>query len=155
MDEKTMWVETLWNPLNEMKTSLMEDKETIIKVAAYCRISPGPETDIHSLINQINHFTFYIRSKPNWKFAGIYYDKGVSGISIKKRNGLKRLLRHAKEGHVDYIITKDISRFSRNSKELLEIVNELKEINVGIYFEKENVDTLKGYNEFLISTYGA
>lgn len=155
MDEKIMWVETLWNPLNDMKTALMEEKEEEIKVAAYCRISPGRETDIHSLINQINYFTLLIRSKSNWKFAGIYFDKGVSAINIRNRNGFKRLLRHAKEGRIDYIITKNISRFSRNSKELLEIVNELKDINVGIYFEKENVDTLKGYNDFLISTYGA
>ena len=155
MDKNMMWVETLWNPLNEKKKSLMDDKQSLIRVAAYCRVSPGRDTYVHSLINQINHFTFFIRSKPNWKFSGIYYDKGVSATNINNRSGLKRLLRHAKEGHIDYIITKSVSRFSRNSKELLEIVNELKEINVGIYFEKENIDTLIGFNEFLISTYGA
>ena len=77
MDKNMMWVETLWNPLNEKKKSLMDDKQSLIRVAAYCRVSPGRDTYVHSLINQINHFTFFIRSKPNWKFSGIYYDKGL------------------------------------------------------------------------------
>ena len=154
MDEM-LWVETLWNPLAEMKKSLMEDKESVIKVAAYCRVSESTSKEIDSLINQINHYTLSIYRRSNWKFVGIYYDKGRTGANYKNRIGFKRLIRHAKEGRIDYIITKSISRFSRNTKELIEIANGLKEINVGIYFEKENIDTLIGNTDLLLSLYGA
>lgn len=155
IDENRMWVETLWEPLNEKNNSLLGGSESEIGVAAYCRVSPGHSKDIHSLLNQISYFTLLIRSKPNWKFAGIYFDNGISGANHRNRSGFKRLLRHAKEGSIDYIITKNISRFSRNTKELIDVVNQLKEIDVGIFFEKENIDTLKGYNNFLLSIYGA
>ena len=79
----------------------------------------------------------------------------MSGASTSKRRGFQRLLRHAEEGKVDLILTKNISRFSRNSKELIDIVNHLKELEVGIYFEKEKIDTSTDYNKFLLSTYAA
>ena len=154
-NDKRLWVQTLWNPISDKHESPLESKETGIKVAAYCRVSIKEEEQLKSLENQVHHYTHYIRSKPNWRFVGIYYDNGVSGASTSKRRGFQRLLRHAEEGKVDLILTKNISRFSRNSKELIDIVNHLKELNVGIYFEKEKIDTSTDYNKFLLSTYAA
>lgn len=154
-NDKRLWVQTLWNPINDKHQSPLESKEPGIKVAAYCRVSISEEEQLKSLENQVHHYTHYIKSKPNWRFVGIYYDKGVSGASTSKRRGFQRLLRHAEEGKVDLILTKNISRFSRNSKELIDIVNHLKELEVGIYFEKEKIDTSTDYNKFLLSTYAA
>ncbi|MGF7186608.1 DNA invertase Pin-like site-specific DNA recombinase [Desulfitispora alkaliphila] len=151
--EKGMWVKTLWAPLDELNQSPLESSELGIKVAAYCRVSPGVDAKIKSLENQVKHYTHFIKNKPNWKFVGIYFDDGVTGANYKNRRGFQRLLRHCQEGRIDLILTKNISRFSRNSEELLAIVNQLKEQNVGIYFEKENIDTSIEYNKFLLSTY--
>lgn len=154
-NEKRLWIQTLWNPINDKNQSPLESNEPGIRVAAYCRVSINEEKELHSLENQVHHYTHYIKNQSNWRFVGIYYDKGVSGASTSNRKGFQRLLRHAEEGKVDLILTKNISRFSRNSKELMDIVNRLKELKVGIYFEKEKIDTSKEYNQFLLSTYAA
>jgi DNA invertase Pin-like site-specific DNA recombinase len=154
-NDKRLWVQTLWNPINERHKSPLDSNEPGIKVAAYCRVSIKEDEQLRSLENQVHHYTHYIKNKPNWRFIGIYYDKGVSGATTSKRIGFQRLIRHAEEGKVDLILTKNISRFSRNSKELMDIVNHLKELGIGIYFEKEKIDTSTDYNKFLLSTYAA
>ena len=154
-NDKRLWVQTLWNPINERHQSPFESNEPGIKVAAYCRVSLKEQDQLRSLENQVHHYTHYIKSKPNWRFVGIYYDNGVSGASVSRRRGFQRLIRHAEEGKIDLILTKNISRFSRNSKELIDLVNRLKELEVGIYFEKEKIDTSTDYNKFLLSTYAA
>jgi DNA invertase Pin-like site-specific DNA recombinase len=152
LDEKTLWVQTLWNPLNEMSNSPLESKDPGIRVAAYCRISNNRNNFV-SLINQVSYYTGYIRSKDNWKFVGIYYDNGISGAIIDNRPSFKRMIRHCKEGKIDLILTKSISRFSRNIKELIDIIEELKKVEVAVYFEKENIDTSTEYNRLLLEVY--
>jgi len=154
-NDKRMWVQTLWNPINERHKSPLDSPEPGIKVAAYCRVSMKEEEQLRSLENQVHHYTHFIKSKPNWRFVGVYYDDGISAAMASGRRGFQRIIRHAEEGKVDLILTKNISRFSRNSKELLDIINQLKAIGVGIYFEKENIDTSREYNKFLLSTYAA
>ncbi|MFZ3578063.1 recombinase family protein [Virgibacillus sp. DJP39] len=156
MDEfqKGMWVRTLWDPVKEREESpLLGEKQ--VKVAAYCRVSTDFEAQIRSLENQVHHYTHLIRSKPNWKFVGVYFDSGTSGSNAKKQRGLQRLLRHCDEGRVDYILTKDVSRLTRNAEHLMKIVEDLKAKNVGIYFEKEQIDTSITFNHFLLTTYAA
>jgi len=150
-----MWVQTLWNPINEIEKSPLESKEHGIRVAAYCRVSSGMESRRKSLENQVSHYTLFIKSRPNWRFVGIYFDEGASGANYNNRRGFKRLLRHCEEGKIDVILTKNVSRFSRNSKDLLDVVNRLKKQNVSVYFEKENIDTSVDYNRFLLSAYAA
>ncbi|WP_176371488.1 recombinase family protein [Litchfieldia alkalitelluris] len=152
--QQGMWVRTLWDPVKEKRQSSLETEEGIIRVAAYCRVSTTLEEQIRSLENQVSHYTHLIRNKANWKFVGVYVDSG-SGTRTDKQRGLQRLLRHCEEGRVDFILTKNISRLSRNAEETLSIIEKLKKLNVGLYFEKEQIDTSVEYNKFLLSTYAA
>ena len=154
-NDTRQWVQTLWNPLDEKRKSPLERTDDEVRVVAYCRVSPTPNKRGRSLQNQMSHYTELIRNKPNWKFVGIYFDDNISGRTIRDRRSFKRVLRHAEEGKLDLIITKSVQRFSRNTKELLEAVEELKGHGVGVYFEKERIDTSIDYNTFLLSTYGS
>jgi len=152
---KRLWHQTLWEPVNELEKSALSGSGQGYKVAAYCRVSSEVSVQIRSLENQIRHYTYKIRENPNSKFVGIYFDSNSSGTTMKNRLSLKRLIRHAKEGRVEMILTKNVSRLSRNTKELLEIVDELRTYGVGIYFEAEGIDTATEYNRFLLTTYAA
>ncbi|KAB2953712.1 hypothetical protein F9B85_03580 [Heliorestis acidaminivorans] len=149
------WKEVLWKPLAQEKASLLGSEQKIIRVAAYARTSKKISVQLQSLEIQIDYFTRFVQMQPHFKLVSIYYDEGVSGTKMDNRLGLNRLLRHCREGKIDYIVTKSISRFSRNVKELMEVVKELQKLNVGLYFQKENLDTSKEYNEFLLATYAA
>ncbi|MCD8500708.1 MAG: recombinase family protein [Bacillaceae bacterium] len=152
--QKGMWIRTLWDPVKEREESPLIGTQEV-KVAAYCRVSTDIEIQLHSLENQVQHYTHLIRSKPNWKFVGVYFDKGTSGRNATKQKGLQRLIRHAHEGRVDFILTKNVARFTRNAEHLIKIVGELKEKGVGVYFEEQKVDTSVEYNQFLLTTYAA
>ncbi|KAB2953688.1 recombinase family protein [Heliorestis acidaminivorans] len=149
------WKEVLWKPLAQEKASLLGTEQKVIRVAAYARTSKKISVQLQSLEIQIDYFTRFVQKKPHFKLVSIYYDEGVSGTKMDNRLGMTRLLRHCREGKIDYIVTKSISRFSRNVKELMEVVKELQKLNVGLYFQKENLDTSKEYNEFLLATYAA
>jgi len=147
--DRSMWVQDLWQPAEE-SSSLTSKK---IKVAAYCRVSVVSSDKCDSLINQVDHFTRLISAKPEWKFVGIYFDNSVSGKNVQQRHGFTRMLRHASEGKIDLILTKNISRFSRNTQELMEILNQLDGCGAEVYFENENILSSDKNNQFLISTY--
>lgn len=152
--QKGAWIRTLWDPVKAREESpLIGNHE--VKVAAYCRVSTDIEKQLHSLENQVQHYTHLIRSKPNWKFVGVYFDNGVSGTDATKQKGLQRLIRHCHEKRVDFILTKNVSRFTRNAEHLIKIVEELKGIGVGVHFEEQKLDTSIEYNQFLLSTYAA
>lgn len=146
-------VEVIWKPPKDNKPK--ESADSVIRVAAYCRTSTVDDEMIKSLQNQIHHYTRYINSKKDFKLIGIYCDKGVSGLTKDKRPGFMRLLRHCEEGKIDLILTKSVSRFSRNSKDLLEVIHRLKELDVKVIFQKENIDTSKVKNEFYITALAA
>lgn len=122
-----------------------------LRVAAYARVSTDSEEQLVSLETQKNHYEKYIRARPDWEFAGLYYDEGVTGTSMAKRDGLLRMLDDCGAGLIDYIIVKSISRFSRNTVESIETVRKLCEKGVYIFFEKENIDTGKMEGELLLS----
>lgn len=121
------------------------------RVAAYARVSTDSDEQLVSLETQKAHYEKYIRSRPDWEYAGLYYDEGISGTSMAKRDGLLRLLSDCDKGLIDYIVVKSISRFSRNTVESIETVRHLCSKGIYIYFEKENIDTENMEGELLLS----
>lgn len=121
-----------------------------LRVAAYCRVSTSGPAQMGSLEIQIDTYTHMIESCPDWIFVGVFYDIG-SGLRRTGRGGLDALLRKAKRGKVDYIVTKSISRVSRDTLELLKIIRFLRERGINMHFENENLDSIKQDKEFEIT----
>ena len=122
-----------------------------IRVAAYCRVSTDSDAQLESLEAQKTHYENYITSRDDWEFAGLYYDEGITGTKKDKRPELLRLIDDCKAGKVDFVITKSISRFSRNTTDCLELVRKLLALHIPIYFEKEAINTLDAKGEVLIT----
>lgn len=122
-----------------------------LRVAAYCRVSTDSDEQLVSLEAQRTHYEAYIKAKPNWDFCGVYYDEGISGTKKEKRSELLRLLADCENKQIDFIVTKSISRFARNTTDCLEIVRRLNEIGVSIFFEKENINTQAMDSELMLS----
>ncbi len=124
-----------------------------LKVAAYCRVSTERETQKNSIDTQIKYYTELIQTNPEWDFAGVFYDYR-SGLRKEKRNGLDSMHKKAYRGEIDYIITKSISRLSRNVLDTLTIIRSLKAKGINIYFEKENLNSLEAEKEIDIAFNG-
>lgn len=122
-----------------------------LRVAAYARVSTSSDEQLISLDAQKNHYEVLIRSHKDWEFAGLYFDEGISGTKMAKRDGLLALLDDCEKGMIDYIIVKSISRFSRNTVDSIETVRRLCDMGIYIFFEKENIDTGKMEGELLLS----
>lgn len=122
-----------------------------LRVAAYARVSTDSADQLVSLDAQKEHYEQVIKSCPNWEFAGLYYDEGVSGTKMAKRDGLLRMLADCERGLINYILVKSISRFSRNTVESVETVRRLSAMGIYIFFEKENIDTGKMEGELMLS----
>ena len=122
-----------------------------LRVAAYCRVSTDSDEQAGSYEVQVQHYTEYIGRNKEWELAGIYTDDGISGTNIKKREGFIEMIDDCMEGKVDMIITKSISRFARNTIDCLKYVRKLKEKNIAIIFEKENINTLEASGELLLT----
>lgn len=129
----------------------MQPSNTKLRVAAYARVSTDSDEQLESLKAQREHYERYIKSNPEWVFAGLYYDEGISGTKMEKRTELLRMIRDCKQGRIDFIITKSISRFARNTVDCLELVRKLIDIGVYIYFEKENLNTGDMESELMLS----
>lgn len=121
------------------------------KVAAYTRVSVQTELMDHSLSTQISYFNQLIQNNPEWEFVEVYSDHGITGTSIKQREGFQRMIADAKAGKIDIILTKSITRFARNTVDLLNTVRQLKEIGVEVRFEKENINSHSGDGELMLS----
>ena len=121
------------------------------RVAAYARVSTDMEDQLHSFKTQIDEYTKKITSNPDWIFVGMYSDEGISGTSLKHRDGLNSLLNEAKKGNIDLILTKSISRLGRNTLDILTIIRELREKNVEIRFEKENISSLDTRTDMILT----
>lgn len=122
-----------------------------LRVAAYCRVSTEAEEQESSYETQVAHYTEYISRNEKWKFAGIYADDGISGTSTKYRDEFNRMIEDAMDGKIDMILTKSISRFARNTLDCLNYIRQLKEKNIAVFFEKENINTLDEKGEVLIT----
>lgn len=121
------------------------------RVAAYARVSTGSDEQQMSLNAQKDYFKNYIRQNPEWIYAGLYYDDGISGLSSKNRDGFNQMITDALHGHIDLIVTKSLSRFARNTVDLLSTIRLLKDSGIGVYFEKEDILTLDSKGEFMIT----
>ena len=104
-----------------------------------------------SLDTQKSHYEEYISANPDWEFAGLYYDEGITGTKKELRPALMQMIRDCEDGRIDYIITKSLSRFARNTTDCLELVRKLLALDIPIYFEKENLDTGEMESELLLS----
>lgn len=132
-------------------------KQHHLRVAAYCRVSTGDESQQTSYTTQKRFYTQMIVSRPGWTLAGIYADEAISGTSRVKRRQFNEMMAAAMGGQMDYIVTKSISRFARNTIDTLECVRQLRQLDppVGIYFEKENIDTLDATGELVLTILSA
>lgn len=119
-----------------------------LRVTFYARVSTDQDEQINSLENQVQYYTELIQSKPNWHFVPGYIDEGISGGTTKKRDDFNRMIRDAKAGMFDFIITKEISRFSRSTLDSIKYTQELLENNVGVLFQNDNINTLDTDSEF-------
>ncbi len=125
------------------------------KVAAYCRVSTEYEEQESSYETQIEYYTSYINSKPEWELVEVYADDGISGTNTARRDAFKRMIEDCRRGKIDLILTKSISRFSRNTVDCLKYTRELKGMNIGVFFEKENINTLDSKGEVLMTIMAA
>lgn len=126
-------------------------RNSIIKVAAYCRVSTDHEEQKTSYDTQVQHYEQYINENPNWIFSGIYADEGITGTNRYKRDRFNQMIEDCKTGKIEMIITKSISRFARNTVDTLQIIRELKNYRVGVFFEKENINTLDEASEVILT----
>ena len=117
------------------------------RVAAYARVSTDKEEQESSFDAQVSYYTRLIKSNPEWIFVEVYSDEGVTGTSMKKREGFTRMINDALAGRIDLILTKSVSRFARNTVDTLTTVRKLKDKGVEVYFEKENIYTLDSKGE--------
>ena len=120
-------------------------------MAAYCRVSTDQEEQLLSYENQVNYYTNYINSNSAYVLVKVYADEGISGTNTKKRDEFNQMIADCRAGKIDMIITKSISRFARNTLDCLNYVRELKELGIGIIFEKENINTLDAKGEVLLT----
>ena len=135
----------------KVETPQEQDKKRHLRVAAYCRVSTDSEEQLTSYEAQVDYYTRFIQSKPEWEFVRVYTDEGISAVNTKKREGFNQMVRDALDGKIDLIVTKSVSRFARNTVDSLVTVRKLKEKGVEVYFEKENIYTLDSKGELLIT----
>lgn len=126
-----------------------------VRVAVYCRVSTDQEMQQSSLEEQMQAFLKKIAEHPGWSLVDVYADEGLSGTSVKKRKAFLRMMNDCESGKIDYILTKSISRFARNTVECLSYVRHLQGIDVQLYFEKEGIDTGTSVSEMLLTVLAA
>lgn len=112
-----------------------------IKVAAYCRVSTDMEDQLHSLSAQIKYFTEYISDHIGWELIEVYYDEGITGTSVKKRDGFNRMIEDCENGKINLILTKEVSRFARNTVDTLCFTRKLSALGIGVIFMNDGIDT--------------
>lgn len=132
----------------EPKRQMLKPKK---RVAAYARVSRDSERLMHSLSAQVSYYSALIQKNPEWEYAGVYSDEGITGTIAEKRGTFQELLADCDAGKIDLILVKSISRFARNTVDLLEAVRHLKDIGVEVYFEKEHISSLSGDGELMMT----
>lgn len=130
-----------------------EKKKRKLRVCAYCRVSTDDEEQLTSYEAQIGYYTDKIQSNPEWEFVEVFADEGISGVMTKKRDEFNRMIDMCREGKIDRILTKSISRFARNLVDSIKFIRELKSLGVSVYFEKENIDTGEMTSEMMVALY--
>ena len=122
-----------------------------LRVCFYARVSTDSDVQLNSLENQLNYYENYIKSKPKWTYIKGYVDEGISGVRVEKRESFKEMIKDAKLGKFDLIITKEVSRFARDLEDSIHYIRILKESNVGVYFENQNLNTFDSNSELVLN----
>ena len=122
-----------------------------LKVAAYVRVSTENDEQTSSYELQVNDFTDRINANPNWEFAGIYSDEGISGTELSHRKGMLQMIEDARTGKINHILAKWIARFARNVVDCLSIIDELKKLGVGVHFDENNLYTLDATGSLVLT----
>ena len=120
------------------------------RVAAYARVSSGKDAKLHSLSAQVSYYSNFIQNHGGWEYAGVYADEALTGTKDNREN-FQRLLADCRNGKIDMILTKSVSRFARNTLTLLETVRELKSLGVDVYFEEQNIHTASSEGELMLT----
>lgn len=139
-------------PAQEVR-ELSGKREKRLRVAAYCRVSTDEERQLGSFENQIEYFSNLITGQRDYDLVHIYSDEGISGCSTKSRAGFRAMIADCEAGKIDLVITKSISRFARNTQDSLNYTRKLKEKGIGVYFEKEGINTLESSGELLLTLF--
>ena len=124
-----------------------------LRVAAYCRVSTDSDEQLESYEAQLAYYKDAIAKNPRWRFAGIYADEGITGTLAKKRPMFLKMIEDCENGKIDYILTKSVARFARNTVDSLKYVRKLRAIGIGVYFEEQAIDSLKADNEMFLGLY--
>lgn len=148
-------------PLQRIVTKIDANPELIkrnksngpLNVAAYCRVSTDAEDQINSYKAQVAYYTEHITQNPKWRFVDIYADEGITGTMVAKRDNFMRMIKDCEKGKIDLILTKSVSRFARNVVDSLSYIRKLKAMNIGIYFEEQNINSLEEESETYIGIY--
>ena len=122
----------------------------LVSVAAYARVSSGKDAMLHSLSAQVSYYSNLIQRHQGWQYVGVYADEAMTGTTDTREN-FQRLLADCQDGKIDMVITKSISRFARNTLTLLESVRELKGLGIDVYFEEQNIHTMSGNGELMMT----
>ena len=130
---------TILMPKKKVGSQAPSEEKKKLRVAAYARVSTDNEEQEGSYDIQVKYYTGLIKGNPDWEFAGVYADDGISGTYTAKRGGFMQMINDCRERKIDKIITKSISRFARNTVDCLNYTRELKELNIAVQFEKEYI----------------
>ena len=122
-----------------------------LRVCFYARVSTDSDMQINSLMNQKNYYENYIKSISKWIFVNGYIDEGISGVSVLRRNAFKQMIIDAKKNKFDLIITKEVSRFARDLEDSIHYIRLLKDNNVGVFFENQNLNTFDINSELILN----
>ena len=121
------------------------------RVAAYARVSEECEVLLHSLSAQVSYYSTLIQNNPEWEYAGVYVDQGITGTSTAHRDGFNRLVADCDAGKIDMVLVKSISRFARDTVDCLNTTRHLKDLGIAVYFERENINSLSEDGELMLT----
>ena len=139
------------NPLTHLSKVAIQKR----RVAGYARVSTDSDEQFTSYEAQVDYYTQYIKRNPEWEFVKVYTDEGISGTNTKHRIGFNEMIADAISGKIDLIVTKSVSRFARNTKDLLELVEQLTSKGVEFVSQKEAIDTTTPTGKFMLTIFGA
>lgn len=137
------------------KTAEEQERKRSLRVAAYCRVSTDSEEQLSSYENQLEYYTDKIMKEPNWTMVEVFADEGKTGTSTCSRKDFLRMIRQCRQGKIDMILTKSVSRFARNTVDTLNYTRELRYLGIPVIFEEQNINSIYPESEFLITLYGA
>ena len=139
----------------KVETPQEQEKRRHLRVAAYCRVSTDSEEQLSSYENQLSYYTEKIMKEPGWTMAGVFADEGITGTSTCKRKEFLRMIRQCRQGKIDMILAKSVSRFARNTVDTLNFTRELRSLGIPVIFEEQNINSIYPESEFLITLHGA